>query len=405
MAYDVRLTLNQTNTYPSEGYVATKEDVVVEKEGRSWKNVTYTKEHGTCWKVLMGTAAFFATLGTFFIGAFLIDGIKKLWERACSGKEVVIVAIEQENLNDEQQKVATKSQEVLLATQKEEKTTQTKALEAQEDKIYTEEDLRKHFSADNTFLNTPGFIDYCLKIKNEKDPKKIEALKDNFQTVILKDQVIEPQPKFMKELLTYIGTSKEVSDYEELCQTQESFKKHTLDDIKNALSDENPLKQNEAFLQAAVDMKNSKTFISRKETIARIGPIMNTLRDHPAGEKFAMEVSELFKDLFEAQAQMEAEEYEAQRQPEANEFEEVIPSDDDFDLEEKVFDEKDLRQHFSKDNPMLNIPGFIDFCLRMKNEKDPELVEDIKKDLFSTIQNEASEMKYIHEFVTFCRNT
>jgi hypothetical protein len=270
MAYDVRLTLNQTNTYSSEGYVATREDVVVEKEGRSWKNVTYTKEHSTCWKVLMGTAAFFATLGTFVIGAFLIDGIKKLWERACSGKEVVIVAIEQKNLNDEQQKVATKGQEVLEVETP--KSLETKIHTEEDDlnleeKVFDEKDLRQHFSKDNPMLNIPGFIDYCLKLKNENDPEKAEELKRIFISQILKEN--DPEMKYMQEFVTYTGTPEEIARFKE----QNPI--FSIDDIKKGLSDGNPLKDNEAFLQLAVLLKNETDEHKKLDLKSQIANFMN----------------------------------------------------------------------------------------------------------------------------------
>lgn len=61
------------------------------KDGRTYTVKTYTNEYGILWKIGRGIAAFFATLGTAFIGAIVMDSIKNLWREALSGKRVCII--------------------------------------------------------------------------------------------------------------------------------------------------------------------------------------------------------------------------------------------------------------------------------------------------------------------------
>lgn len=63
--------------------------------GRTWTEFTYIKSHGRAWQVGMFVAAFFATLGTFVIGAFFMNPIKNLWLKSLSGKEIFIVTKEE----------------------------------------------------------------------------------------------------------------------------------------------------------------------------------------------------------------------------------------------------------------------------------------------------------------------
>jgi hypothetical protein len=293
--YDYRLSINETNSYPSEGYTASKEETVVEKDGRSWKNITYTKEHGLGWQFLMGVAAMLATLGTFGVGAFLIDGIKKLWERACTGKEVVIVSIEQKNLNDEQHKVATKGQEILNSITDEildddDSDEDLQISHAQEfvipKRIYTLEDLKKTLSEDNPLAGNQKFLQTALEFNNSDNLLEKESLKkilkemiDDLQETLKDDQQLLAVYTFQG--LKLFSSSQEIAHAEtemykkidkdredwrakneeskkaqrELQERMEKNRPLTVNDLKAELSENNPLRNTEGFLQLVLKMK------------------------------------------------------------------------------------------------------------------------------------------------------
>ncbi len=62
--------------------------------GHQWKEITYELKHGPMWKLGMGLAAFFATLGTFIVGLYISKNIQNLWRNAFTGKEVVVFKYE-----------------------------------------------------------------------------------------------------------------------------------------------------------------------------------------------------------------------------------------------------------------------------------------------------------------------
>lgn len=296
--YDYRLSVNETNTYLSEGYTALKEETVVEKDGRSWKNITYTKEHGLGWQFLMGVAATVATLGTFGVGAFLIDVIKKLWERACTGKEVVIVSIEQKNLNDEQHKVATKGQEILNSITDEilddDDSDEDLQISHEQEfvipkRIYTLEDLKKTLSEDNPLAGNQKFLQTALDFNNSDNLLEKESLKKMLKEMI--DDLQETMKDNQQQLALYtfqglklFSSSQEIAHAEtemykkidkdrenwrakneeskkaqrELQERMEKNRPLNVNGLKAELSENNPLRSNEGFLKLVLEIKKWK---------------------------------------------------------------------------------------------------------------------------------------------------